>query len=302
MHIMIPRVIRRQMLERIPGERIPAMIIHGLNRSASEEPHTLPHTHPGDQVREASSQSVEEEAFKGVVVEGAVGVGDVEAVVAGVEGGVEVFGGVHEAVQEVLPGVYYADCEGELEGGDEEVVDCSRELQFPLRECERCCGLAGKENRLRKVWVYAAVQRAGEHGVPASQTLLRERARIHTQHPQQHRYSALHHPYPPCPDSDIVLLLSPHRRILYGSQSQPHHRLHDLLYDDIPENIPSAHVVALQHFCWSVEAVLREEIVGVDEVEEHRGHPVGYYREREGEILVGKAGYERREGLKGVSW
>lgn len=40
-----------------------------------------------------------------MVVERPEGVGDVEAVVPAVEGAVEEGGGVHEAVEEVLPGV-----------------------------------------------------------------------------------------------------------------------------------------------------------------------------------------------------
>ena len=78
-----------------------------------------------------------------MVVEGAVGVGDVEAVVARVEGCVEVAGGVHEAVEEILPGVDYEDCEGELEDGDEVVVEGFCGEEFPRGEGWDGCGGAG---------------------------------------------------------------------------------------------------------------------------------------------------------------
>ena len=107
------------------------MIIHGLEGRADEEAETLQLRHAGNFEGEACAKGVEEETLEGVVVEGAVGVGDVETVVAGVEGGVEVFVCVHEAVEEVLPGVDYEYCDGELEEGEENVVDAFGGEEFP---------------------------------------------------------------------------------------------------------------------------------------------------------------------------
>lgn len=86
MDIMVPRIVARDMLQRIPGERVPTVVVDGFDRRADEEEHALARGHAGEFVADAGAQGVEEEAFEGVVVEGAEGVGDVEAVVAGVEG------------------------------------------------------------------------------------------------------------------------------------------------------------------------------------------------------------------------
>jgi len=91
-----------------------------------------------------------------VIVECAVGVGDVETVVSGVEGVVEVFVQVHGAVEEVLPGIYYADCGCELQGGDDEVVDRVAGLEFPGCEGWCKCRLAVEDRRCEETWVDAA--------------------------------------------------------------------------------------------------------------------------------------------------
>lgn len=61
------------------------MVIDGLDGGAGEEAGCLAGVHADEEVGEAGAEGVEEEAFEGVVIEGAVGVGDVEAVVTGVE-------------------------------------------------------------------------------------------------------------------------------------------------------------------------------------------------------------------------
>lgn len=82
---MVRGIITREVLERIPGERVAAVVVDGFDGRAGEEPHALAGGQEGRFVGDAGAERVEEEAFERVVVEGAEGVGDVEAVVAGVE-------------------------------------------------------------------------------------------------------------------------------------------------------------------------------------------------------------------------
>jgi hypothetical protein len=61
------------------------VVKHCLDGRSGEEPHGLAHRHAGKEVSESTAKGIESEAFKWVVVQGAVCVGDVEAMVAGVE-------------------------------------------------------------------------------------------------------------------------------------------------------------------------------------------------------------------------
>ena len=122
-HVVVAGVVAGKVLKRIERQRVAAMVVYSLDRAAGEETHPLSGSHAGEFEREASAKGVKEEAFKGVVVEGAVGVRDVQTVVAGVEGCVEVAGGMHKAVEEVLPCVEDDDCEAELEEGDKVMED-----------------------------------------------------------------------------------------------------------------------------------------------------------------------------------
>ena len=82
---MVSGVVGSQVLKRVPGKRVAAVIIYSLKSGANEEADSLTSRHACEEVSEAGAAGIEEEAFKGVVVEGTVGVGDVEAMVAGVE-------------------------------------------------------------------------------------------------------------------------------------------------------------------------------------------------------------------------
>lgn len=86
MNIMISRIITRDMLERIPWKCITTMIIYCFDSWGDEKCHTLTGSHAGYFVGDGGAEGVEEESFERVVVEGTVGVGDVETVVTWVEG------------------------------------------------------------------------------------------------------------------------------------------------------------------------------------------------------------------------
>ena len=74
------------MLEGIPRQSVPAMVVDGLESRAGEEDHALAGGHAGELEGDARTDRVEEETFKRVIIKGAVGVGDIKAVVAGMEG------------------------------------------------------------------------------------------------------------------------------------------------------------------------------------------------------------------------
>ena len=102
---MVKRIIIRQELQRVPREPEAGMVIDRLDSAERKEPHPLADTQARTLEREQRADGILEEAFQGVVIERAEGAGDVEPMVADVEGAVEVGGGVHGAMDEVLPGI-----------------------------------------------------------------------------------------------------------------------------------------------------------------------------------------------------
>ena len=48
-NVMVGGIVGCEMLQRVPRERIAAVIVHGLDRRASEEPHGLANGHPRSQ-------------------------------------------------------------------------------------------------------------------------------------------------------------------------------------------------------------------------------------------------------------
>lgn len=86
MHIMVAGVVAGEMLKGIPRECIPAMIVYCFERSACEKAEALTSRHSSDFECDRGPEDVEEETFERMVVKRTVGVGDVEAVVAGVKG------------------------------------------------------------------------------------------------------------------------------------------------------------------------------------------------------------------------
>lgn len=62
------------------------MVVDCFDGRACEEPHTLTGSHKGKFVSNAGSKRIKEEAFKRMVIQGAKGVRNVEAVMARMEG------------------------------------------------------------------------------------------------------------------------------------------------------------------------------------------------------------------------
>lgn len=101
-----------------------------------------------------------------MVVECAVCVGDVESVMARVEGGVEVAGGVHEAVEEVLPCIDYENRQGELKRWNDVVIENGGCGELPRCEYgDGCWGTSRCRDESGEGGIVSACKGAGECGV-----------------------------------------------------------------------------------------------------------------------------------------
>lgn len=85
MHVMVPGIVRGQMLQGVPGQCVAAMVVNGFQGGTGEEPHPLPGIHSCGFERNTGTKGVEQEAFKGMVVQGTVGVWDVQTMMTGVK-------------------------------------------------------------------------------------------------------------------------------------------------------------------------------------------------------------------------
>lgn len=83
--VVVCRVVAGEDLEGVPGEVVAAVVVHSLDGRQTEEESPLAKGHAGDQEGEARAEGVEKEALEGVVVQRAVCVGDVKAVVSRVK-------------------------------------------------------------------------------------------------------------------------------------------------------------------------------------------------------------------------
>jgi len=63
------------------------MVIDGLDCRTREEPHALARAHSCHLERNAGTKNVEQESLEGMVVQGAKGIRNIEAVMTGMEGG-----------------------------------------------------------------------------------------------------------------------------------------------------------------------------------------------------------------------
>jgi hypothetical protein len=86
MYIMVRGVVAGDVLERIPRQLVATVVVYGFGRGDAEEEDGLAGCEPHEQVSHTGTDGVEEEAFDRVVVKSTVGIGDVEAMMAGVEG------------------------------------------------------------------------------------------------------------------------------------------------------------------------------------------------------------------------
>ena len=85
MNIMVPCVVRRDVLKWVPRQRVSTVVIDGLDSRPSEEQETLTSIHSCNFVCNAGAQRVQEEAFERVIVQCTKRVWHVETMMAGME-------------------------------------------------------------------------------------------------------------------------------------------------------------------------------------------------------------------------
>ncbi len=85
MNVMVSSIVGEDPVDGVVGKCVTTMVQYRLNGRAGEEPHGLAHCQAGKQVAQASTQGIERESFDRVVVQSAVGIWDVKAVMTRVE-------------------------------------------------------------------------------------------------------------------------------------------------------------------------------------------------------------------------
>lgn len=140
---LLVSVVVEKSLEWVEGQVVSAVIINGLQGREGEEDQGTTVTHAAEKEGQRGSNTVHQEALKGMVVKGAKRVGDIETVMARVEVLVKIWNVVEEAVEEVLPCVEEAHGDKEADAGlDVKVGDVSHGLDGSLGDdsLESCKG------------------------------------------------------------------------------------------------------------------------------------------------------------------
>lgn len=86
MDVVVGGVVARDVLQGVPGQGVAAVVVNGLDGREAEEEETLAGGHARKKEANTGAEGVEEETLKGVVIQSAVGVRNVEAVVSRMEG------------------------------------------------------------------------------------------------------------------------------------------------------------------------------------------------------------------------
>ena len=207
---------------------------------------------------------------------------------------------VHGAVPKVLPGVEEAHGQPELEAGDQQPVDGLGDHQLP--------GGKGRDGGARDVAedgggeerIVPAGQGAGQERVGGSH-VLGDGGGVESERSEDGGEGALGEADTGGPDGDVIVLGAGHLARLGETQKGRRRDLDDLLDHDVPGDLVARRQVALADLLGGVQAVLREEVVDVDDVEGRRHEPVRDVRQDERQPEVGdegqKVGY--RPGLEG---
>lgn len=82
---MVSGIVRRNLLQRVPGELIATMVVNRLDRGHGEEPHALTGGHASSQECHPGAGSIKQETLDRMVVECTERIGNVKAMVARVE-------------------------------------------------------------------------------------------------------------------------------------------------------------------------------------------------------------------------
>lgn len=224
-NVVVGGIVVGDELEGVPGKGVAAVVVNGLHGGKGEEAGALEGGHAGNFETNTGAESVEEKALKGVVVEGPVGVGDVETVMTRVESGVEPTVHVHQAMQEVLPGVENEDGDEELQSGDENVVDEAGDGQFPGGENGHV-GVGLEEG------IVAAGDGTSEQGVSGGH-VLRDGGGVETNEGEHARDGALGETHASGPDGNVIAVLANVLGRIGELEEGAGDNLDELLNDDV---------------------------------------------------------------------
>ncbi|KAL9024627.1 MAG: hypothetical protein Q9196_006381 [Gyalolechia fulgens] len=279
--------------ERIPGEDVPAMVADGLDGGQAPEEHALPGGEAGDAGGEDKGEDVEAEGLEPVGVDGAVGVGDVEAVVLGVDEAVEGAVGVAEAVGEVDPGVDDGEGEEELRGGREDAGRGSGEEEF-----------GGGEG-----WGVAASDDSGEREAGAAGCVT-ELLGVDPDRGQEDGDDAASAAEDGGGVVDPASFVTGHGgAVPVVAEGEADGDLHHVVADDGLEAFPSRDVVSLDFILRRVDPIVATQLVDIKEMEECTGDGINDGRQDDGEDIVADPGEDwflrgqdarwRRRGVPG---
>lgn len=200
---------------------------------------------------------------------------------------IQPFVDVHKTVQEVLPGIENKDSDEELHARGDDMVDGLGEHHFP-------CDKSGLSS-VRGEGVVSSGNGTSQHWMRIGE-VLGDGGGVEAEGSEENGQGALGETDAGGPDGDVVLSLARHLGRLGQRQDSAGGDLDDLLHNDIASDLVARGTIALSDFFRSVEAILREEVVDVNEVEGQGEDPVDDDGDDEGEPEVGDPG--KKVGLR----
>lgn len=173
---------------------------------------------------------------------------------------------MHQPVKEILPGIKHADGNDELQTRYGNMVHELGHDQLPMGE-DWVRRVNGQER------IVAACESTGEERVRVNHAF-RDGSGIQAEETEKARQSTLRQTNSSSPHGNIVIGLAAHLLWLRNGKDVTSDDLENLLYDDIARDLVATDMIAARNLLRRVQAVLGEEVVNVDEVEEEGHSPV----------------------------
>ena len=85
--VVVRSIVAGNVLDRVPGQRVSAVVVYGLDCGHDPKHDSLSLGHPCDLIRDTGTECVEQESLQRVVVQCTVGVRNIQSMVPRVEGG-----------------------------------------------------------------------------------------------------------------------------------------------------------------------------------------------------------------------
>lgn len=114
-NVMVSRVVVENPLKRVVGQPQATVVVDGLDGGEREEEDGRSRSHSRHQKGDSTANSVQQQAFQGMIVQRSEGEWHHQPVVLGVHVLVHKLVNVHPPVAEVLPGIHYEHGHHKLE-------------------------------------------------------------------------------------------------------------------------------------------------------------------------------------------